>query len=49
MAFTFECSHGSLPEDENKPIVDHNDILSIQLGLYEEMLDYAIENRLVWE
>ena len=49
MAFTFECSHGSLPEDENTPIVDHNDILSIQLGLYEEMLDYAIENRLVWE
>ena len=49
MAFTFECSHGTVPEGKTEPFVSHNDILDIQLNLYEEMLDYIIEKRLYWE
>jgi len=49
MAFTFECSHGSLPDDSTEPIVNYDDILTIQLTLYEEMFDYALKNRLTWE
>ena len=46
MSFTFECSHGSVSDNKPEPIVDHEDILDIQLYLYDEMLDYAIKNRL---
>lgn len=46
MAFTFECSHGTVTDDEPEPIVSYEDILDIQLHLYEEMLDYALEKRL---
>ncbi len=49
MAFTFECSHGSVPDAVQEPFVTHGDILDIQLILYEEMLDYLLENRLNWE
>ena len=49
MAFTFECSHGSTSERSPEAFVDHGDILDIQLHLYEEMLDYILENRLYWE
>ncbi len=49
MAFTFECSHGSTSERFPEPFVDHGDIVDIQLNLYEEILDYVIENRLYWE
>jgi hypothetical protein len=48
MAFTFECSHGTVSEDSPDPFVTHSDIVDIQLNLYEEMLDYALENRLYW-
>jgi hypothetical protein len=49
MAFTFECSHGSVSENFPEPLVSHSDILDIQLYLYEQMLDYLLENRLYWE
>ena len=49
MAFVFECSHGSVSERHTEPIVTHANILNIQLNLYEEMLDYLLENRLFWE
>jgi len=49
MAFTFECSHGTVPEGKTEPFVSHSDIVDIQLNLYEEMLDYILENRLYWE
>jgi hypothetical protein len=49
MAFTFECSHGTVPEGNGEPFVTHSDIVDIQLNLYEEMLDYLLENRLYWE
>ncbi len=49
MAFTFECPHGTLREGDAKPIVSYDDILDIQLNLYDEMLDYLLKNRLYWE
>lgn len=48
MAFVFECSHGSVSEDVPKSIVNHEQILDIQLILYDEMLDYILENRLYY-
>ena len=48
LSFVFECSHGSLPEASDEPIVNHGDILDIQIYLYEEMLDYALRNRVSW-
>ena len=49
MAFVFECSHGSVSDNHPEPIVTYDNILDIQLNLYEEMLDYLMENRLLWE
>jgi hypothetical protein len=46
MAFTFECSHGSVGEEA--PAVTHDQILDVQLLLYDEMLRYALEERLYW-
>jgi hypothetical protein len=46
MAFTFECSHGTVNETNPEPIVSHSKILDIQLHLYEEMLDYVLETSL---
>jgi hypothetical protein len=46
MAFTFECSHGSTGE-RGTP-VSHEQILDVQLTLYEEMLGYVLESRLLW-
>jgi len=46
MAFTFECSHGTVTDTEPEPPVSYSQILDIQLHLYEEMLDYILENRL---
>lgn len=46
MAFTFECSHGTVTGDEPEPKVTYSDIVDIQLNLYEEMLDYVLEKRL---
>jgi hypothetical protein len=46
MAFTFECSHGTVTDTEPEPQVSYSDILDIQLNLYEVMLDYILENSL---
>lgn len=46
MAFTFECSHGTVTPEEPEAKLSYSDILDIQLSLYEEMLDYILENRL---
>jgi hypothetical protein len=46
MAFTFECSHGTVTDTEPVPQVSYEDILDIQLNLYDVMLDYILENRL---
>jgi hypothetical protein len=48
LAFPFECSHGSVSEESPAPLVSHAQILDIQLTLYEEMLGFALENRLLW-
>jgi hypothetical protein len=49
MSFTFECCHGSLSKKTDKAKVDYNDILDIQLILYDEMYNYILENRLLWQ
>ncbi len=49
MAFTFECPHGTTSERSPEPIVSHDEILDIQLILYEEMINYLFDNRLIWE
>jgi len=46
MAFTFECSHGTVSETIPEPFVTYDNILDIQLILYDEMLNYILENRL---
>jgi hypothetical protein len=48
LAFTFECSHGSVSEKVPTPLVTHGKILDVQLGLFDEMLHYILENRLCW-
>jgi hypothetical protein len=47
MAFTFECSHGSV--GERAVPLTHDQILDVQLLLYDEMLRYVLENRLYWK
>ena len=42
MAFTFECSHGTLADGDTEPMVSHDDIIDIQLNLYDVMLDYVL-------
>ncbi|MDD4192581.1 MAG: M14 family zinc carboxypeptidase [Mangrovibacterium sp.] len=51
MSFTFECCHGTDNSDREYDSfsVTHDDILDIQLGLYQEMFNYVLENRLYWE
>lgn len=49
MAFTFECSHGVTNKNTKKPIAGFDDILDIELNLYQEMFGYLSENRLYWE
>jgi len=46
MAFTFECSHGTVTDTVPVPQVSYDDILDIQLNLYDVMLNYILENRL---
>ena len=46
MAFTFECSHGTVTAEEPEARLGYSDILDIQLNLCEEMLNYILENRL---
>ncbi len=45
-SFTFECSHG-LKEPEY-PQVSHDQILDIQLILYDELLKFALVNPVRW-
>ncbi|QGY45576.1 hypothetical protein GM418_18435 [Maribellus comscasis] len=49
MAFTFECSHGSVSENSPEPVVTYDNILDIQLLLYDEMFNYILEKRLLWQ
>lgn len=49
MSFTFECCHGSLSKRFPEKIVTYDDILDIQLLLYEEMYNYILANKLSWE
>lgn len=46
MAFTFECSHGTMRSGDKEPMVGYGEILDIQLHLYDEMLEYILEKRL---
>lgn len=45
MAFTFECSLGTIDEVNEKPMVTHADILDIQLKMYEEIFDTVLQNK----
>jgi hypothetical protein len=49
MAFVFECTHGAVSEGISLPKVDHDQILDIQLTLYDEMLADILENRFYWQ
>lgn len=46
MAFTFECSHGSISDNVLNPMIDYNDILDIQLTLYDEIFNYILDKKL---
>jgi len=48
MAFTYECCHGSVSENPRAPKVSYEEILDIELNLFDVMLDYILENRLAW-
>lgn len=45
MSFTFECTHGSVSENNEKPLVNFNDVLDIQLLLFDEINKYIFENK----
>lgn len=47
-SFTFECSHGCISENSPKPFVTYDNILDIQLTLYDEIFNTTINNRLTW-
>jgi len=49
MAFTFECTHGAVSDQLTLPKVDHDQILNIQLTLFDEMLSDLLENRFYWQ
>jgi hypothetical protein len=49
MSMTFECPHGTVNPLKPGKGVTYDDILNIQLILYEEILDYIISNRLYQE
>ncbi len=44
MSFTFESPHGTIEDGAT-----HEEIIDIQLGLYEEIFKYILNNRLYWE
>ena len=46
-SFTFECCHG-ITGDESYPQVTFDEILDIQLMLYDELLQFALENPVQW-
>ena len=39
----------AVKDRSTRPVVSHERILDVQLCLYEEMLAYALENRIFWE
>jgi len=47
MSFTFECPHGL--EESIYAQVNHNQILDIQLILYDEIFKFALANPVKWE
>jgi len=47
MSFTFECSHGL--KEPDYPQLSHDQILDIQLILYDELLKFALANPVRWE
>lgn len=49
MAFVHECNDGTISSRIPEPFVTYENILDIELILYEEMLDYAIKERLLWD
>jgi hypothetical protein len=49
MPFTFECCHGSTSENPRAPKVSYDEILDIELLLFDEMFDYILAERLTWE
>lgn len=49
MSFTFECCHGSVSDRFPKSMVDYDEILDMQLLLYDTILDEAINNRMTWD
>ena len=42
-AFTFECSHGTVSASQPVPAVSFDQILDIELCLFDEMISYAIK------
>jgi hypothetical protein len=44
MSFTFESPHGTIEDGAT-----YENILDIQLTLYQEMFEYILQNRLYWE
>ena len=48
-SFTFECSHGCISDNKPEPFVTYNDILDIQLILYDEIFNTALNKRLIWK
>jgi len=51
MSFTFECCHGAIDTVGNNrfPAASYDNIVDLQLNLYQEMFSYLMENRLLWE
>ena len=51
MSFTFECCHGVIDtEGKNRyAAASYDNILDLQLILYQEMFSYLMNNRLYWE
>lgn len=51
MAFTFECCHGVIDTDGKNRFAaaSYDNILDLQLNLYQEMFSYVMKNRLYWE
>ncbi len=47
MSFTFECLHGS--SGPRYPQVSYDQILDVQLILYDELLKFALANPVVWK
>ncbi|HKI90141.1 MAG TPA: M14 family zinc carboxypeptidase [Draconibacterium sp.] len=48
-SFTFECSQGCVSENAPKPFVTYDNILDIQLTLYDEIFNTALNKRLTWK